>query len=772
MTAATCLLASALLLSFLYGFWTNRLLGQPVWSQTGLIRLVWFTGIYCVLALPLLRWRPKQFSQLMFGGALAWSVWTAGWIPVAAVALFLAGAGVVGIHVTRRFDWLALAAGIGVYSLLTGALMFFPVNTPALHLALHAAPLAVGWHRLRRLWDGLAALEGPKWLSFAVGLVALAHLGVALKPEAGPDALSMHLALPATVANEGLWHFDVTRAAWAVMPMGANWTFASVYLTGGEWACRLLNNSYFLILLALLWQTARTAGGEAGLAVLLFATTPLTQLVTGSLFVENYWALMILAAFASVWHYRQRLESRDLWLAAWFAGCSLAAKAGSVPILLAIAFALPAQGLLQRIPATLALLAVAGLAPYANAWWRTGNPVFPFANSFFRSPFFETQDLVDVRFPTGLHWTTPYELTFQSHRFLEGQDGALGFHWWFVLPLAILVRWNGGRWIVPLAAAGGLAAFAWQSNLRYLYPVLPLSSVIASLVLAALRQRGVSSRAILAASLALAFLNFSFWPSSGWLHKDFCLNPFDPNAARQYLDWAAPQRRLIEWLNRNAGGQTVAVLSGNAVAGLEARAYTNSWHHPKFRAALLEAESSADIARATAALGATRIVSPPAVLPSPALRDFVDRHTRPEFAFGGWRVSHILPVPSDPAVIVLTPGVYDDADSGFLYQGSWFTDTQFTEAARGTITYTRQRNASVRFRFRGSKLTYVYTRAPNRGQVTLDIDNRMNQRFDLRGETVEWQKKQLMVTGPGEHTATLSVLGDGFADVDGWVIEQ
>ncbi|MFN0172674.1 MAG: hypothetical protein ACKV22_40355 [Bryobacteraceae bacterium] len=772
MTAAVRLLSSALLVSFLYGLWANRLLDQPVWSPTGLTRLAWFCALYSAIGLPLLRWVPQHFARVLLGAAVLWSVWMAGWIPVAAAALFLAAAYVVGTYATRRFDWLALAAGIGVYSLATGALMFFPVNSPGLHLVLHLAPLLAGWRRLRIVLASTGAMDGPKWLSFAVGFVALAHLAAALKPEAGPDALTMHLALPAEVARQGFWHFDVARTAWAVMPMGANWTFTAVYLTGGEWACRLLNYAYFLILLALLWHTARIVGGEAGLAVLLFATTPLTQLVTASLFVENYWAVVILATFASAWQYRRTRAPEDLWLGAWFAGCSLAAKAGSVPLIVAIVLALQGRSLLKRIPAALAVLALAGSYPYLNAWWRTGNPIFPFANSFFRSPLFEARDLVDARFPGGLHWSTLSDLTFRSHRFVEGQDGALGFHWWFALPLAVLVRWTRGRWAAPLAVAGGLAAFAWQANLRYLYSVLPIASVMVALVLAGLRQRGVSSRAILSGSLVLAFLNFCFLPASGWLHKDFCLNPLDPNAAARYLEWAAPQRRLIEWLNRHAAGQTVVALSGNAVAGLDARAYTNSWHHPRFQAGLLAAESPEDIARLTGSLGALQAIAPPSVLPSPALREFVDRYTEQEFSFGGWSAFRILPAPVERPALVLAPGVHDDADRGFHYRGSWFTDTQFPEAAHGTITYTRQPNASVRFRFRGSMLTYVYTRAPNRGRVTLDVDGKTNQLIDLRAETVEWQRKHLITVGPGEHTATLSVTGDGFADIDGWVIEE
>ena len=124
--------------------------------------------------------------------------------------------------------------------------------------------------------------------------VLLLHWLAALAPEAGPDALAMHLMVPSSVARLHQWSFDVTSHLWAVAPMGADWCFTLAYMLDGEAAARLLNLVFLLAIVALLFAIIRKwlPAAPALLLVALFAATPLVQLVTGSLFVENFWALL------------------------------------------------------------------------------------------------------------------------------------------------------------------------------------------------------------------------------------------------------------------------------------------------------------------------------------------------------------------------------------------------------------------------------------------------------------------------------------------------
>ena len=130
------------------------------------------------------------------------------------------------------------------------------------------------------------------------------------------------------------------------------------------------------------------------------------------------------------------------------------------------------------------LLLVAAIAiggwTYANAWWRTGNPAFPFMNAFFRSPLFDTsQSFTNPMYLTPLRPWSLYEAIVDSSRFVEGSSGAAGFHWLLILPLiyvAFARRRPAEQWAcAALAVVFFVAVWMQQSYLRYLLPRLRCS---------------------------------------------------------------------------------------------------------------------------------------------------------------------------------------------------------------------------------------------------------------------------------------------------------
>jgi hypothetical protein len=129
----------------------------------------------------------------------------------------------------------------------------------------------------------------------------------------------MHLNIAAWMASHGSFHFDVSRAVWAVMPMAGDWLYASAYLAGGEAAARLANFAFLLLLAGFVYSLARRWLESAGalLVVALFLSTPLAYLVTGSMFVENAWTLFLMAAVAAVERWIETGGRRWLWVCHW-----------------------------------------------------------------------------------------------------------------------------------------------------------------------------------------------------------------------------------------------------------------------------------------------------------------------------------------------------------------------------------------------------------------------------------------------------------------------
>lgn len=138
------------------------------------------------------------------------------------------------------------------------------------------------------------------------------------------------------------------------------------------------------------------------------------------------------------------------------AGLKLTNAAAILPVVLLCAYrALAGPGRLQlkELPAAVALAFVAFVAPlvpFAVYLWRlTANPVFPLANTFFKSAYWPTEGGWDARWgPKGL-WETlawPVLATFEPgrHSELSVYSGriTLGF---VVALLGLALRWRDGR---------------------------------------------------------------------------------------------------------------------------------------------------------------------------------------------------------------------------------------------------------------------------------------------------------------------------------------
>jgi 4-amino-4-deoxy-L-arabinose transferase-like glycosyltransferase len=604
-----------------------------------------------------------------------------------------------------------------------------------------------------------------------------------LKPEASADGLSMHLAVPANIAAHHILTFHPGRFLWAVMPMGADFSFAIVYLLGGEMAARLLNFAILLVLLGLLYTALRrfVSPAVAVLLLALLATTPLVQLVTGSLFVENLQAALILGMMTALWRFADSAERPFLYLAAVLGGTAMATKFG------AIAFLLPAllcaaveafrhrQRLGPRWALAPALLLLAAAPPYTIAWVTTGNPLFPFLRNHFPSRLLAPQaDFQDQRFHEALTWNTPYRLTFRTSLYYEGQDGSFGFQYLALAPLALLgLAVSRNRRAVSAAAvalAASLLILATQPNARYLYPALPLLTVpFAALLAWATAHHRALTRALVLFAIASAAVNVYFLPASSFYHKDL-YGPFTPAQRAAYLNQAAPIRNVIAWFNRAHPHAAVLLTEDSENAGLTGEVYENHWHQyntrsqisrasgvPAIRALLHQWQVRYLIAHKPAA---TQFAHPP------ALRELLDQCTVAEYAFDDLFVARLEPLcrsadtfPVAPSLSV-KPGTYDDLDPAILLRGEWQRTTAFEQAFKHTVTLSDTPGAEIRFLFRGGELTWTFARAPNRGIAAVSIDGIAQPNLDQYSAQPQWRASVTYpLLGPGRHLLVIRVTG-------------
>ncbi len=603
--------------------------------------------------------------------------------PVAVVALMVLNSTVVGLR------WLAWASSADAGALIARGLALpttvgmalwvgtmaatsaMPVHFPIVYATLLVLPLvalpattaAVVSHA--RHWCASTRWDASeRWWIGALALVAVVHLLVVAKPEVGYDASTMHLQFAELMASQRQWPFDVTRYIWAVMPLGADHAFAAAYLLGGEGAARLFNLAAGGLALTLLYQlTRRCARRSLALAcVCLFASAPLAFVETGSLFSEPLWLAFLMASLLAAFEWTEQGDRASaVGLAAAAAG-AMQTKVIAVLWLAPMLAGLVGWAIVRRrriavdtkVVIAFALMLAIAAWPYVNAWARTGNPVFPFMNAHFRSPYFELAQSFNNRlYNTSLTWSSPYDLILASSRFVEGRNGAAGFHWLLLYPLvlvaAIRTRDRTALACLLLAALFFLGVYTQQSYLRYLLPFFALITMLGAHALSTLPQTRVWRMAIDGVGTLLLLLNLQFIGSGGYGNRSLCLAcAVNPQARADYIFANAPLRTVGSYLNRHLPDARVAylVVNGPSPAGFTGYSRNANWHDYPFYRAVLEADNGEEMMELARKYQLDHAVFEawPGSVQLPAIAQFRERYTTTIWQRGAVAIAKIQPL--------------------------------------------------------------------------------------------------------------------------------
>ncbi len=551
------------------------------------------------------------------------------WFGVAAVAL---GRLLLGRFGRGAGDLDCMLVGATVYGTIVGLLAHLPVNYVGVYAGLLLVPVLLRWRDSRDLFERAGSwLRAPRQdglveqlVPAAIAAFAVVLFLVALMPERGHDALVKHLMVPERLAWQHYWVFDVDTYVWTVMPMLGDWVYSIGFMLGGEVAARLVNLGCVLLLARQVFDLAIWAGArrEGALwAVLVLLSTPLTLAESSSLFIESVWSCLVVGgAFALLRLLTGTHEGAGgrLVIGGVLLGGALAAKAVTFMVLpvLALLLVLGVRrwlrvAILPAMAVGTLLFAVIGGFAYAQAWWLTGNPVFPFFNGTFRSPHYPPHDFTaPAIFDKGTTWDVLYRITFESGRFLEAHPGAAGFQWlMLVLPALVLfalVQHRRGLVLLSTAAAVVWLTFAQTAYLRYVFPSFALASAAVGVLIAgAAPRRGAVVSGIRVVAVAVVTLNLLFFSSAGHTHQ-LSFRVLSSDAARQaWLTEQQPVRAAVALVNElNRAGSPVAFFCRAMATGLHADALFPNWYNHRFQAAVNRASTPEQLG---ALLGASQV---------------------------------------------------------------------------------------------------------------------------------------------------------------------
>jgi hypothetical protein len=242
-----------------------------------------------------------------------------------------------------------------------------------------------------------------------------------------------------------------------------------------------------------------------------------------------------------------------------------------------------------------------------------------------------------------------YELVWSSGRFIEGSDGAAGFHWLLLFPVILLAfvrRPPRAYWLcLALAAIAFVGVFSQQSYLRYLLPVLALIAVLGGWALAGIPDRRATRITMLVVGVALCLVNVRLMYTGSWANLTLCTACGVDNRARhEFVAQYGPDRLAADYLNRNLPNARVGFyMMGGSPSGFVGYSRAGNWHdYPTFRA-LVFAESADDVLAHAKAYRLTHIVyrDPPYETENAAMLAFRERYAVPVWRSNGIVVAEI-----------------------------------------------------------------------------------------------------------------------------------
>jgi F5/8 type C domain len=351
-----------------------------------------------------------------------------------------------------------------------------------------AAALATGDWRLPAADDG-ERNRLPPAIRYLFGIIAAAftvlYLFNAWAPEISPDGSSYHLTLVAHYLRAHGFTPVLTNV-YSTLSGGVDVLFVPAFAIGRHSAAALTHFAFLIALALAVWSYGRRIGQPlaGGAGALLVYLSPVVGIDGTSAYIDVAVAAIVFSVFYWVQIWDSQREGRILIAIGLLAGYCYAAKYTAF-VMLFYAVGFVAWRTRRMGPAmVVAVCSLAMAAPWiVKDWIYIGNPVAPFANSYFQNPnihvSFERFWTANLR-TYGLKnlWTLPLEVTVHG----ETTGGLLG-PVFLAAPLALLAlrSRSGRRLLVPCALI--LATYFGNVGTRFLIPSLPFVALAMALAL-------------------------------------------------------------------------------------------------------------------------------------------------------------------------------------------------------------------------------------------------------------------------------------------------
>lgn len=601
------------------------------WNRLLLIDAArWSTGVLALaIPLQLLKFKIKYTHQILIAALLGYLAIGVGTLNSLATVYFLVSSYLLGRIALRQvitedvastlFDR-ALLIGLALNTCIFTTLTHYPVNNQFTYVSILGLPFLALLNKNFRInvFSSFTAeskfslprlQQIPFWLLTFMVMVVGYVLRFAFFPTVGFDDNVLHLRLWAELSNTQQYSFNIENQIWSLAPFAVDLLHSIISIVSNNDARGAMNLAMAGLLLRAVWALSShllTPHIDRALLLLLFCSTPILATLLTSLQTELVLALLITSGIKII------LEdgtvdpnSKSLALLAVAALCAAIKLPGMVlGVMLLVAY-IPT--LLSERPnfrteqhnssitayiLLIIALTITALQPYIYSWYISGNPLFPLYNEIFKSPFYAIRNFADPLYQKGFTFHSYWSTFYQTGSYYESENFVAGFQYLYFLPIALIALIAGATnkklkiaILVPTLGFG-LIMFYVSQYWRYLFPVVPLASVVIGYLLSKssdlLTNKKIAIWTTRAMFLVFIGINGYFLPGVTWYLKTPTQASYTEKGKSKVTELVAPSKSISNYLNTHSENPTVLFdPSATYGATLFGNPFYVTWYSPK-----------------------------------------------------------------------------------------------------------------------------------------------------------------------------------------------
>lgn len=503
------------------------------------------------------KWMLAIFSTLFIAEAIYYNVIHD--ILILIVFMLVAiGLGGFFIKKKRGYDgfFLRMATGFGILALIVWLYSFFNFQPKSIYWVFSLAVIAkqrkvIGASLNDAFRAARFAYVRRPWFLFLFIAVMLFYLIPAVYPVWQYDALVKHAAIPFQISQGSQWDYNVVEfigyGDYALLP---HLLYSFLMSLGSMKALVLLNMSFSFMVFLMLVRLSQTIIKNKAFPYLLgciYFTTPLIYVLSTILYIDIVPLFFIMSALLYFRNFDKNTIVSNLYSLFFILGVAFFAKQTSIYLIVPITVVavyftwrvLSFKQGLHRLTVSF-LICIASFAPViALIWYKTGNPVFPFMNQTFQSPYFPAFNFTDPfdDAKLGFSISSLLSIVFHTSRNMELEDGGLGY-FLLLVPLAPIVlifkRNKLAGFLTFICLVSYVLSIGMTNNIRYFFGAIVIATILVAFVITFVcnilfrnATMNMTVHVVIIALLAAPNMYFIVKPSYYWGIQKEMINPHD-----------------------------------------------------------------------------------------------------------------------------------------------------------------------------------------------------------------------------------------------------